>query len=266
MLNSNNPILFVTWRSPNTRSIKPVGRLAFDQDSGHYEFRYIQSAQQAVVEGFTPFPEFPKLDAIYRGTELFPLFANRLMPPSRPDYPAFLTKLDLAADRVNPMAILARTGGSRKTDQIELIPWPNLDSDGCYVTYFFLRSVQYMPRPVTEERIAKLVPDEELLPKPDPLNPVDVNAISVWTNDDFKIGYLPSYLTTDLQVLQNERPTLRVYVSRVNPPPAEAHHRVLCRMVSSWPAGFRPFDSDGFQPLSKSPEQLVGADFAKAGR
>ena len=244
------PILFVSWRSPKTRSIHPVGRLAFDAATHHYEFRYICSARKAVDDGFAPFSEFPKLDAAYRGKELFPLFSNRVMRESRPGYAAFLKTLGLPDDGAHPMAILARTGGRRQTDQIEMFPMPALDADGCYVAHCLLRSIRYMPQPATEERIAKLESNEQLFPMLDVQNTVDPKAVSVRTADNWLIGYVPAYLTTDLQQLQENCCDFKLFVSRVNPPPAEEHHRLLCKVVSCWPQGFKPFDNPSFQPIS----------------
>jgi len=253
----NHPVLFVSWRSPRTRSIHPVGRLASDAASHQYEFQYVRSVHKAIEDGFTAFPEFPKLDAVYRAVELFPLFANRVMPVSRPGYPSFLEALGLSPDTANPMTILARTGGRRETDQVELFPLPALDTDGCYVTHCLLRSLRYMPRPATEERVAKLVPGEQMYLMPDPQNPVDPRAVAVRTTDNFMIGYIPSYLTTDLRLLKDDCRDLKLYVGRINPPPAEAHHRLLCRVVSCWPPGFRPFDTDAFQPITSRPQSGV---------
>src|ERR1700722_14600602 len=136
MMLHDYPILFVSWRSPQTRLIYPVGRLTFDAATHRYEFRYIRSALKATQDGFPPFPEFPKLDAVYGAMQIFPLFANRVMPVSRPGYRSFLEALGLSADTAHPMTILSRTGGRRETDQIELFPLPMPDaSSGCYATY-----------------------------------------------------------------------------------------------------------------------------------
>jgi hypothetical protein len=244
------PVLFVSWRSPQTRRIYPVGRLTFETPTHRYGFHYINSARHASGDGFTPFPEFPRLSTVYRSTQLFPLFANRVMPVTRPGYASFLTALGLSEKDANPMAILARTGGRRETDQIELFPAPTLDSAGCCTTYCLLRAIRYRPRPTTEERIAKLAEGEQLFLMPDPQNVVDPSAIAVRTNDNHLIGYLPAYLTSDLWKLQGHCPSTDLYVARVNPPPAEAHHRLLCRIVSCWPAGFQPFADEAFQPIA----------------
>ena len=245
----NYPTLFVSWRSPTTRSIHPVGRLKFEAGAKHYEYRYIRSALNAAKEGFTPFPDFPKLENVYRDKELFPMFSNRSMSDNRPGFSSFLVALGLSEESANPMAILARTGGRRVTDQIELFPEPSLGADGSYFTHCLLRSIRYMPQPGTDERIAKLKVEEQLYWMPDPQNPVDPNAVAVRTADNFMLGYVPSYLLADLRLLNNERPDVKLFVSRVNLPPAEAHHRLLVRIVSCWPQDFRPFNTDDYLPI-----------------
>ncbi len=250
------PMLFVSWRSTRTRRIYPVGRLEFDAITTSYRFCYINSVNQAVEGGFTPLLEFPRLDAVYRAKQIFPLFANRLMPPGRPGYASFLTNLGLDLGDAHPLAILARTGGRRETDQIELFPVPSRDDSGCYTTHCLLRVLRYRPQPATEERIARLLPDEKLFVMPDPQNPTDPNSLAVRTNDNFLLGYLPAYLTSDLWTLPEKCPATEVRVSRVNLPPAEGHHRLLCRLVSRWPDGFQPFADGSFQPINPVEAQL----------
>src|SRR5437773_607881 len=82
-------ILFVAWRSPEPTGARwgPVGRL--EHGPGGYRFVYTRGAR--MLRGFQPFPEMPRLDAVYESDELFPLFANRLLSQSRPEYHAYLT-------------------------------------------------------------------------------------------------------------------------------------------------------------------------------
>jgi hypothetical protein len=109
-----------------------------------------------------------------------------------------------------------------------------------------------MPHPTAEARIARLTVGEQLFVMLDLQNPVDPKAIAVRTADNVLIGYLPAYLATDLLRLQESCTYLHVLVERVNPPPAEVHHRLLCKVISCWPEGFRPFDADAFRPMAAS--------------
>jgi len=53
-----------------------------------YRFAYTNGARS--VDGFIPFDGMEDLEAIYESANLFPLFHNRLLPKSRPEYRQFL--------------------------------------------------------------------------------------------------------------------------------------------------------------------------------
>ena len=46
IMSTQIPVLFVTWRSPRTHSILPVGRLIYRDHDGLYEFAYINKARK----------------------------------------------------------------------------------------------------------------------------------------------------------------------------------------------------------------------------
>ena len=245
-----HPALFVSWRSQWNRTIHHVGRLVYRDDLGLYEFVYIGRAVEAVRQGFLPFLEFPDLYGIYLSPTLFPLFANRILPRNRPDFEAYIGALGLFAESADPMNILARTGGRRETDQIELFPLPLPDKDtGAYSTYCLIRGIQHMPQPSVDERIARLEPGEPLLLLGDVQNEVDPTAIAVRARDCVLLGYLPAYLTRDVWRIIDASPQCRVVVAKVNLPPAGVHHRLLCRVEGRWPRGFIPFNTDDYRPL-----------------
>lgn len=245
----SSPALFVTWRSPKSRAVLPVGRVAFLPDQKLYEFLYIRAVESALGQGFLPFLEFPDLHQRYLSEKPFPLVANRLMPPGRPDYHGFLSSLGLS-ESAHPMEILARSQGQRATDQIALFPVPVPDSEGCYCTHCLVQAIRYMPS-ATQERIEKLKTDEKLFIMWDVQNPVDPHAISLRTEDNHMLGYLPAYMTGDAWKLTRDCGSLDVRVAHVNAVPAEAHHRLLVRVTACWPQGFRPFASEQFEPLTK---------------
>lgn len=78
--------LYVTWQDPDTRQWYPVGRLI--HKDGSYEFTYTRGAK--VSKKFVPFGRMLDLDVAYLSNELFPLFANRMLPKSRPEYSDYL--------------------------------------------------------------------------------------------------------------------------------------------------------------------------------
>ena len=99
----------------------PIGRLEFDD--GIYRFVYTKGARTAT--GFTPFSGMEDLEEIYDSNELFPVFANRLLPHSRPEYEAYLRWSGFdPANPPDPIAVLGVTEGIRRTDMIELFPCP----------------------------------------------------------------------------------------------------------------------------------------------
>lgn len=97
------------------------------------------------LKGFQPFPGMVDLEAVYKSKELFPLFAKRLLAPSRPEYEAFLKWGGFDPNNPpDPLAVLGVTGGTRVTDSIKVFPCSARDEQGCYVTKFFLHDVRWM--------------------------------------------------------------------------------------------------------------------------
>ena len=98
--------LYVAWQNPETRGWSPVARLSY-QDS-LYRFEYTKGAKN---RHFVPFGLLKELNQVYYSHELFPLFANRLLAKSRPEYQAYLNWLGVVGPESNdPMLLLARSG------------------------------------------------------------------------------------------------------------------------------------------------------------
>jgi hypothetical protein len=239
--------LFVAWRSEQSGSgWRPVGRLV--HDGGLYRYCYTRGARK---EGFRPFQGMDDLDQVYESESLFPLFANRLLAPSRPEYEDYLRWSGFDPDSPpDPIVVLGVTEGIRQTDAIEVFPCPAPDVDGCYLTKFFLHGVRWMP-PSVIERIALLSESEPLKLMPDLQNNADSNAVALRTERErTMIGYVPRYLAYDVKsLLQNcEVDFIDISVDRVNPS-APLQNRVLCRMNACWPVGFVPCSSEEFLPI-----------------
>jgi hypothetical protein len=228
----------------------PIGRLEFDR--GTYRFVYTKGARTAV--GFTPFSGMEDLEEIYESNELFPVFANRLLPKSRPEYDAYLQWSGFdPANPPDPIAVLGVTEGIRRTDMIELFPCPAPDEQGCYLTKFFLHGLRHMPE-AAKARALALQKDEPLYPMLDLCNPTDRNAVALRTvnGDRLMLGYVPRYLAHDVwKLFENcESEFINVFVHRVNRD-APLQQRVLCRMHACWPEGFQPCSGEEFQPIPK---------------
>jgi hypothetical protein len=192
------------------------------------------------------------LEQAYASETLFPLFANRLLSPSRPEYEAFLHWGGF--DPGNPptplttLDILGVTEGIRQTDLIEVFPCPMPDAVGCYLNRFFLHGIRWIPETAIE-RIRQLESGERLLLMPDPQNSADRNAVAVRTEAERTlIGYVPRYLARDVNTLLYECDYVDLVVEQLNGD-APFQQRLLCSMRSCWPTGFRPCSGEEFQPI-----------------
>ena len=187
-------VLFVAWRSGDSAGGRwgPVARL----EHGLTGYRFLYTRGAKTLPGFEPFTEMPRLNDVYESDELFPLFANRLLSEKRPEYQAYLTWGGFDPnDPPDPLALLAVTGGRRATDQLEVFPCAARDADGCYVNKFFVHGIRHVA-PDAQSRINTLRHRELLLPEPEDTNPVDSQAVAVYTaeGDRVRIGYVPRYL------------------------------------------------------------------------
>lgn len=71
---------------PDNGTWGPIGRL--EHADGVYRFVYTKGAE--TLPGFRPFHGMDDLNRIYESDDLFPVFKNRLLPKSRPEYDAYL--------------------------------------------------------------------------------------------------------------------------------------------------------------------------------
>ena len=240
--------LFVAWRpaTPETAGWRPVGRL--EHDGQLYRFSYTHGARKP---GFRPFPQMGQLDQIYESVDLFPLFANRLLSESRPEYEDYLRWSGLDTEhRPDPSVVLGVTEGIRQTDAVEVFPCPTPDESGCYFNKFFLHGIRWLPETAIE-RIGRLVENEPLKLMLDLQNDHDPQAVAVRTvQERTQIGYVPRYMAQDVWHLVQQCDTdfIQLFVDRVNPD-APLQNRLLCRMHACWPDGFLPCNSEDFAPI-----------------
>lgn len=227
----------------------PIGRL--QHVDGTYRFVYTRGARTA--QDFHPFPGMEDLEAVYESDDLFPVFANRLLPKSRPEYAAFLrwSGFDDTANPPDPIAILGVTEGIRQTDQIEVFPCPVPNENGLYENKFFVHGLRYASE-AARARIGQLKPGEILLPMLDLFNQADPNAVALRTSEGERLllGYVPRYLAVDVWALINGCGVdyLNVRVNRVNRD-APMQQRLLCQMEACWPPDFQPCADEAFQPI-----------------
>jgi hypothetical protein len=247
-------VVFVAWQDPDRRAIYPVGRLLERSASPRFEFTYIAGLSEAKRAGFSSFLAFPDEQIAYRGDELFPLFQNRLMVESRPDYSEYLSRLGLS-NGVTPVTLLLRSGGRRATDRVELFGRPIVDpAKGVLIYEFFIRGVRYADG--AEERIRKLSSGDRLFCMDDLQNDQHRNAIALRTEPLCVLGFMPEYLAEDLARFGAQKSDFDVRVLRVNPEPAPVQHRLLCRLEVPQREDFVPFSSPRFKPLAKDATPL----------
>jgi hypothetical protein len=241
--------LLVAWRSGTPeRGWQPVGRL--EHDGGVYRFVYTKGAR--MLGDFQPFPQMENLEEVYESEELFPVFANRLLSKSRPEYEAYLRWGGFTPDNPpDPISILGVTEGRRQTDSIEVFPCPVPDASGCYLNKFFLHGLRWMP-PAAHERINRLEIGEQLYLMADFFNKSDSQAVALRTGEGepLMIGYVPRYLARDVgKILSECDPEfVHVFVERINKD-APRQQRLLCRMNACWPENLRPCDGEEFRPI-----------------
>ncbi len=242
--------LFLAWQDKKvTRQWFPVGQLDVDLEAepNLYRFRYINGAKRAQEEAKFPLLiEFPELEADYYAHELFPLFMNRVIAPSRPDRLEYLQALDLNAD-AGPVEILSVNGGYRMTDVYEVFPKLIQHDDGEFACRFFLHGWRYV-NPSAQQRMNLLEDGEELYVTMELTNPVTRIAVQIQTTDYHVIGWAPRYLMADLAVAMAEAPEYSAQVVRVNPLPPPSRQRVLIEMRGRWNE-HKPMESGDYVPM-----------------
>jgi hypothetical protein len=214
---------------------RPVGFLdARSQGDGvGYRFAYLASAVRR--PSFQPLLGFRDTTRAYESTGLFPLFAERIMDPRRPDRPLFLAALDLAEDEATPLEVLARSGGQRPGDGIFLIPVPRIEEDGSTICTFLVHGIRYVEG--AAERVDVLQPGDRLCLSAEPDNPVNAHALLVTETEGRPLGWVPDALLEYVHRVEDRQLT----VVRVNPPEVGTRLRLLVRLEGSAASDRQPF-------------------------
>lgn len=250
--------LFLAWqdgrfsadREGGTRAWFPIGRLDIGDDAP-YQFAYTGGAKTAAQEaGFQPLEAFPKLDVLYKSAELFPLFKNRLISEKRDDYAEYVDRLGLHPKDASPFEILGVSGGTKQTDNLEVFPKLQNQSDGTFSCRFFLHGWRHV-NPASQERTRALKSGDPLMVSVELNNPATGLAIQMESvNDYFMLGWAPRYLIHDLlKAIAHGSPKVQASVVLVNPPPAPQNQRVLVELRGTFPPDYQPMSGSDFQPL-----------------
>jgi hypothetical protein len=251
--------LVVTWQHPDKRLIEPIGVLDYD---GHlYRFGYIRHALS--VRDFRPLLGFTDLYREYASDKLFPLFAQRVMDPRRPDYERYVRRLGLDEDS-SPWEQIARSQGRRQGDTIQLLPEP-VNEHGVITGRFLVHGVRYVPGPSrmldgravqvdseqVEEALAALRPGDALGIVSEPDNQVNSLALMVLAEHHTPVGWIPNLLLEDMHRLM-ARADVSVTVEHVNGPDAPWHLRLLARLTARRAGDFAFFTGEQWELLAAS--------------
>ncbi len=238
--------VFLTWRDPETRRWIPVGRLTAEK--GEYQFVYTYGAKSS--PHFIPFGRMQDLNSIYVSNRLFPLFANRLLPRTRPEYAEYLHWLGLDGATASDLDVLARSGGQRATDTLEIIQFPKKTINGKFTVTFFAHGLRHFSGG-GQYSLTDLAPGDHLFLMRDVQNKVDPMALLMRTGDPVSLaGYVPRYYSDDFsRLLTLVGPeNVCVVIERVNSD-APSSLRLLCKLDSPWPSEFEPCSDPYFTPI-----------------
>jgi hypothetical protein len=239
--------LYVSWRAPEG-SIHPIGLLIrrCDGDGEQFVFSYLKLAEQ--LHGFRPLPGLPDLYERYESPALFPVFANRVMPRSRPDFDQLAQRVDLSGD-TDPFEVMARSGGLRQTDRVEVFSPPVHTHDDRSSCLFFARGIRHLPGAAAV--VDELAAGDELVLAADPENQFNPRALLLLVVDGRAAGYVPDYLVEHIHELTHlNRAEPLITVEHVNDAATAPHLRLLCRLDAPWPTGYEAFSDARFRPLA----------------
>lgn len=219
----------VVWQNPVSRKFVAVGDLEVDHREGDViQSRFSYRSDELAGE-FHPFLAFPRLQEDYKHDgDLFAFFSNRVMSAGRPDFGQYISALGLTTEQAGPVEILARSGGERATDTIQVVPYPDVLDDGTERRLFLVSGVRHIDG--ADERIAGLVPGQRLELREEPNNVVNPKAVLIDASEGAPIGWVPDYLIEDLSKYREDARPISVSVIRANGPEVPAHLRVLCQM------------------------------------
>jgi len=243
--------LILVWKSPPNNAWVPVGKLSYK--ASKYVFEYTNGALKAFNDGFfIPFGQMDDLSKIYVSQELFPFFQNRLLQKSRPEYDDYLDWLALSKDSTTPLEELARSGGIRATDNLQLFPIPQKRND-LYNVKFFSHGIRHLP-PLYIDRINHLARGDKLYLMRDVQNEHDSFAIALRTGNPTEIvGYVPRFFSEEFTKLLDviDATEISVVIEKINIK-APSQFKLLCKLNAYWPNGFTPFDQEIFHSTPKN--------------
>jgi len=237
--------LILSWKNPKDKMWIPVGRLTFENNN--YSFTYTNGAK--VTKDFKLLEKMDDLSKTYTSEELFPLFKNRLLQKSRPEYNEYLEWLNISEKDMHPMEELSLTGGVRATDSLQLFPLP-IEKNGFYEVKFFSHGMRYLA-PHYIQRVNELEEGHKLYLMKDIQNEYDKDALVLRTEDPPElVGYCPKNYVKDFNFLIDKNGcnnvNIKILKNNINAP---SQLRLLCEFKTKWVKGFVPFSHKDFQKI-----------------
>lgn len=246
MQTSKMKSLFLAWQAPS-RAWFPIGLLNANTAENYYVFQYTKGALRAKEEiGFEPLLSFPNFEEKYEASELFPLFSNRVLGSSRKDFSDYLRSLDI--NSADPIEILAVSGGERQTDNLEVFPKIEKQSDNSFSCRFFLHGLSHVSEE-GQKRSMLLEPEEALQISLELNNPVTKLAVQLSTKEYQFVGWAPRYLIEDILRAVPKFSDLSAKVVRVNDMHVPLNRRVLIELSGHLPNDFQPMSTNDFQVI-----------------
>lgn len=239
--------LYIAWQDPQTRAWHTVGKLTREPE-GFYCFTYTEGAK---ASRFKYLGRMFDLTKPYYSRELFPLFANRILNRSRPEFPDYLRWLALSEGaEKEPMQLLARSGGKRATDELCVYPYPEANANGDNELYFLSHGLRYLDETALQ-RVEQLQQGDVLSLRHEVDNQHDQFALLVQTqeHESITVGYCPRYLNTDLHQILNSHTDIKLVVERLNHD-APLQFRLLCKAVFKLPENIDIFKGGEYQLLT----------------
>jgi len=241
--------LFLAWREPTKREWIVVGKL-WQKDKKYY-FGYTKGVKKAKESGnFNEFGVMQNINKIYVSDELFPIFKNRILNKSRPEYLDYIKWLGFE-DKVSPLEELSRTNGLRATDSLQIFEKPK-PRNGKFIIHFFSHGIRHLPL-TYQERINHLKEGENLYIAKDIQNKYDKYALFLRTDDPVEIvGYIPRFYTKDINKLIdiNGNNNIEVKIKKINLD-APKQFQLLCRLETNWSENFNTCVDEEFELIAE---------------
>jgi hypothetical protein len=176
--------LFVLWSDPDRGRRHLIGHL--ERRAGVFRFWYDAELATAERKGFSRLPAFPDArgeTAPYEARYLFASFAERIPARARPDAADMLAEWGVE-HRDDQLEVLARSGGIRATDRLELAEYRAADDE-------LAKPLEFRLAGTTHVEGAQLRVGEHLELHREPHNEADPCATIVVTIGGQRAGYVP---------------------------------------------------------------------------